>query len=164
MKKIAFIGSSGGNLFKQGGSDIQGMMKEILLQARAAEMEVAAVQYILASASLDTASPDSPAKLYTWRDGNLYLEKEGTLSRINEAALAVDAQIAEQIRAGQIDGVMFVSAEPEKINHLAFEAAIEAGLPLAGTGGSSVAKVQNMGGKVLSASGTTGTTNRTTKI
>ena len=111
MKKIAFIGSSGGNLFKQGGSDIQGMMKEILLQARAAEMEVAAVQYILASASLDTASPDSPAKLYTWRDGNLYLEKEGTLSRINEAALAVDAQIAEQIRAGQIDGVMFVSAE-----------------------------------------------------
>ena len=97
VKKIAFIGSSGGNLFKQGGSDIQGMMKEILLQARAAEMELAAVQYILASASLDTASPDSPAKLYTWRDGNLYLEKEGTLSRINEAALAVDAQIAEQI-------------------------------------------------------------------
>lgn len=164
MKKIAFIGSSGGNLFKQGGSDIQGMMKEILLQARAAEMEVAAVQYILASASLDTASPDSPAKLYTWRDGNLYLEKEGTLSRINEAALAVDAQIAEQIRAGQIDGVMFVSAEPEKINHLAFEAAIEEGLPLAGTGGSSVAKVQNMGGKVLSASGTTGTTNRTRAV
>ena len=164
MKKIAFIGSSGGNLFKQGGSDIQGMMKEILLQARAAEMELAAVQYILASASLDTASPDSPAKLYTWRDGNLYLEKEGTLSRINEAALAVDAQIAEQIRAGQIDGVMFVSAEPEKINHLAFAAAIEEGLPLAGTGASPVAKVQNMGGKVLSASGTTGTTNRTRAV
>ena len=42
MKKIAFIGSSGGNLFKQGGNDIQGMMKEILLQTRAAQMEVAA--------------------------------------------------------------------------------------------------------------------------
>ena len=87
MKKIAFIGSSGGNLFKQGGNDIQGMMKEILLQTRAAQMEVAAVQYILASSSLDTAGQDSPAKLYTWRDGELYLEKEGTLSQINDAAL-----------------------------------------------------------------------------
>ena len=56
MKKIAFIGSSGGNLFKQGGSDIQGMMKEILLQARAAEMELAAVQYILASATFPSTT------------------------------------------------------------------------------------------------------------
>ena len=164
MKKIAFIGSSGGNLFKQGGNDIQGMMKEILLQTRAAQMEVAAVQYILASSSLDTAGQDSPAKLYTWRDGELYLEKEGTLSQINDAALEVDARIAQMVREGQIDGVMFVSAEPDRINHLAFQAAIEAQLPLAGTGGSSVAKVQSMGGKVLSASGTTGTTNRTRAV
>ena len=57
------------------------------------------------------------------------------------------------IRAGEIDGVMFVSAEPDKINHQSFQAAIDTGLPLAGTGGSSVAKVQSMGGKVLSASG-----------
>lgn len=164
MKKIAFIGSSGGNLFKQGGNNIEGMMKEILLQTRAAEMEVAAVQYILASSSLDTASDSSPAKLYTWKDGSLYLEKEGTLSEMNEAAKEVDARIAKMIQDGQIDGVMFVSAEPDKINHLTFEAAIAAHLPLAGTGGSSVAKVQSMGGKMLSASGTTGTTNRTRAV
>ena len=112
MKKIAFIGSSGGNLFKQGGSDIHGMMKEILLQTGAAQMQVAAVQYILASSSLDTAGPDSPAWLFTWKDGELHLEKEGTLSQINEAALEVDARIAQMVREGQIDGVMFVSAEP----------------------------------------------------
>lgn len=164
MKKIAFVGSSGGNLFKQGGNDIQGMMKEILLQTRAAEMEVAAVQYILASSSLDTAGPDSPTKLYTWKDNQLYLEKEGTLSEVNEAAKETDGLIADLIKEGKIDGVMFVSANPENVNHLTFTAAIETGLPLAGTGGSSVAKVQSMGGKVLSASGTTGTTNRTRAV
>ena len=164
MKKIAFIGSSGGNLFKQGGSDIHGMMKEILLQTGAAQMQVAAVQYILASSSLDTAGPDSPARLFTWKDGELHLEKEGTLSQINEAALEVDARIAQMVREGQIDGVMFVSAEPERVNHLTFQAAIESELPLAGTGGGSVAKVQSMGGRVLSASGTTGTTSRTRAV
>ena len=164
MKKIAFIGSSGGNLFKQGGNDIHGMMKEILLQTGAADMEISAVQYILASSSLDTAGPDSSAKLYTWKNGELYLEKEGTLSQINKAAVSIDKQIAEMICAGEIDGVMFVSAEPDKINHQSFQAAIDTGLPLAGTGGSSVAKVQSMGGKVLSASGTTGTTNRTRAV
>lgn len=164
MKRIAFIGSSGGNLFKQGGNDIQGMMKEIRLQTQAAGMEVTAVQYILASSSLDTASPDSPAKLYTWKDGELSLEKEGTLTEMNEAALETDRQIAEQIRAGQIDGIMFVSAEPDQVNHQAIEAGIQAGLPFAGTGGSSVAKIQNMGARVLSASGTTGTTNRTRAV
>ena len=56
MKKIAFIGSSGGNLFKQGGNDIHGMMKEILLQTGAADMEISPRQYILASSSLDRCS------------------------------------------------------------------------------------------------------------
>ncbi len=124
MKKIAFVGSSGGNLFKQGGNDIQGMMKEILLQTRAAEMEVAAVQYILASSSLDTAGPDSPTKLYTWKDNQLYLEKEGTLSEVNETAKETDGLIADLIKEGKIDGVMFVSANPENVNHLTFTAAI----------------------------------------
>lgn len=164
MKNIAFIGSSGGNLFKQGGNDIHGMMKEILLQTQAAGMEVCAVQYILASSSLDTASQDSPAKLYTWKENRLYLEKEGTLAEVNETAQKIDVRIADMIKEKQIDGIMFVSANPEKVNHLTFTAAIEAGLPLAGTGGSSVANVQSMGGKVLSASGTTGTTNRTRAV
>ena len=65
-KQIAFIGSSGGNLYKQGGNDIAGMMKEILAQTKAADMEIAFVQYVLASGSLDTVGPESKASLYTW--------------------------------------------------------------------------------------------------
>ena len=35
-KKIAFIGSSGGNLYKQGGNNLPAMMKEICGQTRTA--------------------------------------------------------------------------------------------------------------------------------
>ena len=65
-KKIAFIGSSGGNLYKQGGNNLPAMMKEICGQTKAADMEITFVQYVLASGSLDNVGPDSPATLYTW--------------------------------------------------------------------------------------------------
>ena len=65
-KKIAFIGSSGGNLYKQGGNNLPAMMKEICGQTTAADMEVTFVQYVLASGSLDNVGPDSPA---TYIDG-----------------------------------------------------------------------------------------------
>ena len=52
-KKIAFIGSSGGNLYKQGGNNLPAMMKEICGQTTAADMEITFVQYVLASGSLD---------------------------------------------------------------------------------------------------------------
>ena len=81
MKKIAFIGSSGGNLFKQGGNDIHGMMKEILLQTGAADMEISAVQYILASSSLDTAVLTVPQSYIHGKMESCILKKEGTLSR-----------------------------------------------------------------------------------
>ncbi len=46
MKKIAVIGSSGGNLRSQGGADPQKMMAEIFAQAKAAGIEVSAIQFI----------------------------------------------------------------------------------------------------------------------
>ena len=45
-KKIAFIGSSGGNLYKQGGNDLPAMMKELCGQTKAADMEIVFVQYV----------------------------------------------------------------------------------------------------------------------
>ena len=63
-KKIAFIGSSGGNLYKQGGNNLSAMMKEICGQTTAADMEITFVQYVLASGSLDNV-----CLLYTSQDG-----------------------------------------------------------------------------------------------
>ena len=163
-KKIAYIGSSGGNLYKQGGCDINGMMKEILAQTGAADMEVAFLQYVMASGSLDTVGPDSPATLYTLNGGKAEASFSGTLAEVNKEAAVWDQKLADLVRAGQIDGVMFVSADPNGANKEAFAASAKMQIPMAGTGGTGVASVQNMGCKVLSASGTTGTTNRTRAV
>ncbi len=163
-KKIAFIGSSGGNLYKQGGNNISGMMKEILMQTQAADMEVAFVQYVMASGSMDTVSKDSPADLYTWDGTQLQKSFSGTLDEVNAEAMKADAELAEWIAAGQIDGIMFVSADAARVNRKAAKAAAAARIPMVGTGGSGVANIQSLGCNVISASGTTGTTNRTRAV
>lgn len=163
-KRIAFIGSSGGNLYKQGGNNLQGMMKEILQQTKAADMEIVFVQYVLASGSLDTVGPDSPATLYTWNGNDVTEAYKGTLEEVNTYAVQVDQELADKIDRGEIDGVMFVSASPDGANKETMEACARTGIPMAGTGGSGVALTQNMGCNVLSASGTTGTTNRTRAV
>ena len=163
-KRIAFIGSSGGNLYKQGGNDLPAMMKEICGQTTAADMEITFVQYVLASGSLDNVGPDSPATLYTWNGTEVQAVFQGTLTEVNVEAAKVDAELAKQIDDGEIDGVMFVSASPDGANRQAMEACARTKIPMAGTGGSGVALTQNMGCNVLSASGTTGTTNRTRAV
>ena len=150
-KKIAFIGSSGGNLYKQGGNNLPAMMKEICGQTKAADMEI-------------TFVPDSPATLYTWNGTEVQAVFQGTLTEVNVEVEKVDAKLAKKIDDGEIDGVMFVSASPDGVNRQAMEACARTKIPMAGTGGSGVALTQNMGCNVLSASGTTGTTNRTRAV
>ena len=163
-KKIAFIGSSGGNLYKQGGNNLPAMMKEICGQTTAADMEIIFVQYVLASGSLDNVGPDSSATLYTWNGTEVQAVFQGTLTEVNVEAAKVDAELAKKIDDGEIDGVMFVSASPDGADRQAMEACARTKIPMAGTGGSGVALTQNMGCNVLSASGTTGTTNRTRAV
>ena len=121
-KKIAFIGSSGGNLYKQGGNNLPAMMKEICGQTTAADMEVTFVQYVLASGSLDNVGPDSPATLYTWNGTEVQAVFQGTLTEVNVEAEKVDAKLEKKIDDGEIDGVMFVSASPDGANRQAMEA------------------------------------------
>lgn len=144
-KKIAFIGSSGGNLYKQGGNNLPAMMKEICGQTTAADMEITFVQYVLASGSLDNVGPDSPATLYTWNGTEVQAVFQGTLTEVNVEAEKVDAKLAKKIDDGEIDGVMFVSASPDGANRQAMEACARTKIPMAGTGGSGVALTQNMG-------------------
>ena len=44
MKRLAILGSSGGNLYNQGGNDPKKMMSEIFTQADSAGIEVAYIQ------------------------------------------------------------------------------------------------------------------------
>ncbi len=163
-KKIAFVGSSGGNLYTQGGNNIDNMMKEVIMQAESAGMELVALQYVLASGSLDNVGPESAATLFELKDGKHVATFEGTLAQVNEKAKESDEALAKMIEEGSVDGIMFVSADPEGANNKAFTAASQKQIPMAGTGGSGVARTQALGCRVISASGTTGTTNRTRAV
>ncbi len=165
-KRIAVLGSSGGNLYNIGGSDPRSLIAEIATQAGSVGIELAAVQFVSARASMDQARAATPASLFSWSNDlrELVLVHEGTLEEVNLKARETDQQIADEIRAGKIDALVLVSCDPEGVNQQAIKAAIERKMPIAGTGGTSMAKVQAAGAKVISTSGTTGSTNRTRAI
>lgn len=165
-RQIAIIGSSGGNLFNLGGKDPWKLLQEILLQMESAGLICSALQFIAADASMDSAKAQTGAALYGWNmsQGEPVILAKGTLQEVNEAAERLDAEIAEQIELGEIDGIITMSADPEGCNRLAFEAAADHKLPVTGTGGTSMALLQARGVSVISASGTTGTTNRTRAV
>ena len=165
MKKLAIIGSSGGNLYNQGGSDPKKMMEEIFTQADSAGIEVAYVQFVGTNGSMDNISMEAKARLWTLSGkNNIVCSDEATLKEINTMADEKDEEMAQLIRDGQIDGIVLLSCDPKGINHKALTAAAEKEVPCAGTGGTSMANTQSMGCKVIAASGTTGTTNRTRAI
>ncbi|MDD3339554.1 MAG: PTS sugar transporter [Lachnospiraceae bacterium] len=164
MKRIAIVGSSGGNLFRQGGNDPDTMMKEIFTQAKSAGIEVAYIQFVGTNASMDHISDTAPAKLYTLDGGGIKASEEGTLAEVNAKAVSYDEELAKMIADHQVDGMVLMSADPKGANVKAITAAAETGIPIVGTGGTSVANTQSMGCNVVSASGTTGTTNRTRAV
>ncbi len=165
MKQLAVIGSSGGNLYAQGGNNPKGMMDEIFAQADSAGIEVAYIQFIGTNGTMDTISEDAPARLWTLAGKDeVTCTEEEKLCEINEMAKENDKALADRIRDGKIDGIMLMSCDPDGVNHEALSAAAETGIPVAGTGGSSMAATQTLGCNVIAVSGTTGTTNRTRAI
>jgi fructose-specific phosphotransferase system IIC component len=166
MKKIAILGSSGGNLYSLGGKEPQKLIGEIVKQAEAADIQIAAVQFIGANNTMDNVSEKTLARVYQWDEttGEVVFSEEKKLSEINILAQEMDKQIAEMINNEEIDGMVLVSCDPKGTNKNAIEASTMKKIPLVGTGGTSMAMVQSMGGKVISTSGTTGTTNRTRAV
>jgi fructose-specific phosphotransferase system IIC component len=163
-KKIAVLGSSGGNLYNQGGNDPTAMFKEIFAQSTSAGIEIGFIQFVGTSGSMDRIQKTARSKLYYLENGELRQSEEKTLEEINSLALTNDEELAGKIRKGEIDGLILMSCDPKGVNHQALVAAAEKQLPVVGTGGSSMAETRSLGCKILSATGTTGTTNRTRAI
>lgn len=152
MKKIAIIGSSGGNLYNLGGAEPEKLLQEIYQQCEAAGVNVAAVQFIAAEASMDVAKPDTPASVYALTTENQQKPQrifQGKLSEVNTSVVESDRQIAEMIRRGEIDGIVVMSADPVKANQAVFAAAVEMKTPIVGTGGTSMALVAAKGANVV---------------
>lgn len=164
IKKIALVGSSGGNLYNQGGNEPNVMMSELRTQAGSIDMEIGAVTYVSADRSMDGSTKGMQAELYCIRNGELSRIAEGPLERVNADALSEDQAVADAIRAGNIHGLIVLSGDPDRTNRSSVGAAAETGIPVVGTGGTSMAKAGSMGARVVCASGTTGTTNKTRAI
>ncbi|MFP3091580.1 hypothetical protein LQZ21_14780 [Treponema sp. TIM-1] len=163
-KRIAVLGSSGGNLFNQGGADPVVMLKEISTQADSAGISVGYVQFVGASSTMDRIQQTAKSRLYYMEEGALRQSEEKTLQEINVLAAKLDEEIAAKIGDGEIDGLILLSCDPKGVNSKSIRAAAEKKIPMVGTGGSSMAAARSLGGNIISASGTTGTTNRTRAI
>ena len=165
MKKvIAILGSSGGNLYNLGGKDPHTLLAEMVLQIRQAGIEIGAIQFIAAEASMDHVKPSTRAALWTWDGAAPAIVFQGTLEEVNQQSREEDKKIAQMVQDGKIDGVILASADPHGANKETLLSAAEKRLDATGTGGTSMAAVQSMGLNVVAVSGTTGTTNRTRAI
>lgn len=165
MKRLAIVGSSGGNLRSQGGADPATIVHEVTTQAKAAGIEVAFVQFILTETSMDGITPDAKARLCTLgENGEFAMGDQKTLKEVNEDAAPLDGRLADLVRRGEIDGIMLMSCDPKGVNNRAISAAAEKHIPVAGTGGTSMADAQTLGANVIAVSGTTGTTSRTRAV
>ncbi|WP_433869457.1 hypothetical protein [Saccharopolyspora sp. CA-218241] len=163
-KRVAVLGSSGGNLHSHGGDDPAALLGDIRRQLAAAGVELAAIQFVAAEGSMDGIAEDAPAALWALRDGAPAVVERGPLAAVNAAARERDGQLAEAVRTGEVDGIVLVSADPDDINHLTVRAAADAGLPAGGTGGTSLAGARALGLDLVAASGTTGTTSATRAV
>ncbi|MCG8482393.1 MAG: PTS sugar transporter [Clostridia bacterium] len=165
-KRIAIIGSSGGNLYNLGGKEPDKLIGEIQNQSESSEIEVVDVQFIAAQASMDHIKPNTKASLYVWND----LEKKAIateseiLESINKKASEYDEKLAGRIMNDEIDGLVVMSCDPKGINAQAIQAAVSKEIPIVGTGGTSMASISSLKGNVIATSGTTGTTNRTRAV
>lgn len=165
VKRIALLASSGANLRSQGGNDPQKMVADIAKQIQAAGFELAAVQYVSASSSFDNVAQGARAELWVINDeGQLEVVANGDLGVVNAQAQLQDSQIAAAIAAGEIDGLILMSADPKGVNVQAVRAAIAAQLPASGTGGTSIADAQQLGLNLVAVSGTIGSTSTTRAV
>ncbi|GAA2180407.1 PTS sugar transporter [Leucobacter tardus] len=161
---VAILGSSGGNLRSHGGNDPARLIRDVRRQLRAAGFALADVLFVSASSSMDGIAPDAPAELWGIDGADPVVIESGTLAEINEIARTSDARLAERVRLGEITGLVLMSSDPGDTHAQTIAAAAELGIPVAGTGGSSIALAQQMGVNLVSASGTTGTTSTTRAV
>ena len=164
MKNIAVIGSSGGNLYNLGGKEPYKLLNELRTQCKSTQMQVSDIVFVGANASMDSATRETTAALYTLQDGEITAGETAKLEQVNAQAAEADAALAARIDAGEVDAAVIMSADPAHVNRLSLEAAARSRIPVVGTGGASMAAIQSMGCNVISVSGTTGTTNRTRAI
>ena len=128
-RRIAILGSSGGNLRSHGGSDPARLIADVARQLEAAGFVLEEVQFVSAATSMDNVSQSTPATLWGADDSGPHIIQEGPLSEINALARQNDERLAARVRDGEIDGLILMSHDPGDTNAQTVAAAAAAEIP-----------------------------------
>ncbi|HSV86569.1 MAG TPA: hypothetical protein VLH85_08330, partial [Levilinea sp.] len=122
------------------------------------------IAFVAASTSMDRVNQDTTAALWTMTATGPAAGETVSLEEANQQAVVASGKIAAAVRVGEVDGLIMVSAGPKGVNKEVIASAVETKIPVAGTGGASMAVARSLGANVVAASGTTGSTNRTRAV
>ncbi|GAB5357593.1 hypothetical protein AAMO2058_000387600 [Amorphochlora amoebiformis] len=173
-RRVALVGRAGGGAATLGGGGPEEFLREIITTVGGVPgVEISTISYTWCEVNLDAANPDNKAKL--WRFGGMKNSKtcsrsrsltcghESTLSEVNEIVRELDKTLATDIKNGFVDGLILVSSDPTGVNSASISAAAKAGIPVVGTGGTSIGKAMNMGVNIASGFGGSVATTSTSK-
>eukprot|EP01036_Dinobryon_divergens_P022310 gene22310-30554_t len=161
-KRIAVVGSSGGGKANSGATEqIVDCILSSLKGFSGCSICVSQVQFITCSSGLDFATDDWTASLFVYeRESNTVRCKyRGNLAEVNKIALETDKYISNLVRTGQVDAIIAISCDPGGLHHgkganqLTFDAAIQASVPIVGTGGTSISYLATKAANVIGCSG-----------
>jgi hypothetical protein len=165
--KVALIGSSGGGASTLSSGEliietIRGQLKQIVSKESAIdvldirqEVDICAAALVISQKGFDFIDNEDDANFWVvdGPDRGIQLDGKGPLSYVNARAKYADEKIARMIDFGQVDALISISSDPSGINKLAVEAAIVKGIPIVGTGGTSIGEIATQGGNVVGCSG-----------
>ncbi|CAM9702862.1 unnamed protein product [Choristocarpus tenellus] len=188
-KMVALVGSSGGGAATMGQFDALALLGLVRSELDAAGIKLAAVQFVSAALPLDTASAEMMASLWEMDvNGDFIRTAQGKLEDVNKIALRKDEKIEALLRSTtgdvsplpthplddcgdsveplpRLDGLVAISFDVHGVNRRAVEAARDMGLPVVGTGGSSLGEAIAMGCNVVGSSGgSVATTNKSKAV
>ena len=155
-KRIAIIGSTGGNLYLQGGLLGKNLLNSIEREVERWGYNIRAVLYLCADRSMDVINDKSQVTLIT-KNLDISEGASGELSKINQLVASGCEEIGDAIKNGEIDALISISADPAGVNQSVYQFAKHAKIPIVASGASSVAWLRKLGCKVIYATGTTGT-------
>lgn len=166
--RIALIGSSGGGsaTISTGEDVVESIQRNVNFISRrdvapgdSADRFVSITEVVLIQSAqgldfCNVSHHDITAALWVMEAGRSLNKKlEGDLDKVNILLKVEDGRIATLILRDEIDAIISVSSDPEGANKLTIAAAVEKGIPILGTGGTSMSFIGTSGGNVIGCSG-----------
>jgi hypothetical protein len=143
---VAIVGSSGGGAATLGHGDAFKLLTTIKSQVEAIEDVICAHAIFVASSTpLDVATRSSHATIWNIIDGEPKMVLDSSLEMIDTVACAQDELLAKAITNGEVQALVMISSDPTDVNNKVTHAAAKAGIPVVGSGGTSVSKAMELG-------------------